>query len=155
TILLAALDENTARLHPQAAAEARAPRKLELSQAVADLAVDIERARARGVETVLYFVYAGHGNVREGRAYITLEDGRLGGAEIEAMVKTLKADHVHLIVDACYSYFLAFGRGPGGERKPLHGFTALALEGLSGVGLLLSTSSARESHEWEAVQAGV
>jgi hypothetical protein len=52
--------------------------------------------------------------------------------------------------------FLAFSRGPGGERQPVHGFAALGgLAARPGVGLLLSTSSARESHEWSEFQAGV
>jgi hypothetical protein len=59
-----------------------------------------------------------------------------------------------VIIDACYSYFLAYGRGPGGKRRHVEGFSAL--EQIPGdVGFLLSTSAARESHEWEAFQAGI
>jgi len=55
-----------------------------------------------------------------------------------------------VIVDACYSYYLAYARGPGGSRRPSAGFTALSgLATDDRVGLLLSTSSARESHEWK------
>ncbi len=59
-----------------------------------------------------------------------------------------------MIADACGSYFLAYSRGPGGERRPIE----LHLGGLAKdprIGLLLSTSSARESHEWDLFQAGV
>ena len=68
----------------------------------------------------------------------------------------MHADESHLIIDACYSYFLAFGRGPGGRRREVPSFaTAEGLAGRSDVGLLLSTTSARESHEWAGFQAGI
>jgi len=46
TYLLARLDENTSRLHPQAVAEARPPQQAALTEAVGQLADDIARARA-------------------------------------------------------------------------------------------------------------
>ena len=68
----------------------------------------------------------------------------------------IAADETHLIIDACYSIFLAYSRGPGGARRPLYGFTRLkGITDNDRVGLLLSTSAARESHEWDALQAGV
>lgn len=158
TYLLARLDDNTRRLHPQAAAEALDPKHAELSTAVKRLSEDITLARSRGVRTVAYVVYAGHGNVRNGEGYVSLEDGPLTAPMLsDQVVGALGADRVHLIVDACYSYFLAYSRGPGGQRRPLpEGFTrAVGLAQADNVGLLLSTSSARESHEWEAFQAGV
>ncbi|AKQ70158.1 peptidase C14 caspase catalytic subunit p20 [Myxococcus hansupus] len=158
TYLLARLDDNTRRLHPQAAAEALDPKHSELSASVKKLGEDIALARSRGVETVAYVVYAGHGNVRNGEGYVSLEDGPLTGQQLSTqVVGKLGADRVHLIVDACYSYFLAYSRGPGGQRRPLPaGFTrAVGLALADNVGLLLSTSSARESHEWEAFEAGV
>ncbi|NMO16356.1 caspase family protein [Pyxidicoccus fallax] len=158
TYLLARLDDNTRRLHPQAAAEAQDPKRAELAAAVKRLSEDIALARSRGVEAVAYVVYAGHGNVRNGEGYVSLEDGPLTAPMLsDQVVGALGADRVHLIVDACYSYFLAYSRGPGGQRRPLpEGFTrAVGLAQADNVGLLLSTSSARESHEWEAFQAGV
>lgn len=156
TYLLARLDDNTRRIHPQAAAEALEPRKASLDAAVAQLTADVAQAASRNVETVVYFVYAGHGNVRNGQGYITLEDARLGGADLAAIFAKLQTKRIHVIVDACASYFLAYGRGPGGQRRAVAGFSAShELTGDPRVGLLLSTSSARESHEWEAFQAGV
>jgi len=157
TYLLARLDDDTARLHPQAAAEAANPVDDGLTSVMKKLSGSIAVARARGLETSLYVMYAGHGNVDGDRGYITLEDARLYGDDvIDRVIGAAGADQTHLIVDACYSYFLAYGRGPGGARRKVEGFsrlTALADEGK--VGLLLSTSSAAESHEWEAYQAGV
>jgi hypothetical protein len=156
TYLLSRLDDNTRRLHAQAAAEALEPTRAAFDQAVAQIATDVTRARDRQVDTVLYIVYAGHGNVRDGEGYVTLEDMRITGSDLARIVAGIPATRVHVIVDACASYFLAYSRGPGGERRPLSGFdSASRLTDDPRVGLLLSTSSARESHEWDGFQAGV
>ncbi|HVU49367.1 MAG TPA: caspase family protein [Polyangia bacterium] len=157
TYLLSRFDENTRRLHPQAVAEAHDPRAGAFAQVVAQAAADVRRARERGVATVLYFVYAGHGNVEAGRGYLALEDGRLYGADLEReMIDPIGAGETHVVVDACYSVFLAWSRGPGGAREEVRGFSALGgLAARPDVGLLLSTSSARESHEWSEFQAGI
>jgi hypothetical protein len=156
TYLLSRLDDNTRRLHAQAAAEALEPRRAALEQAVAQITADVTRARDRQVDTVLYIVYAGHGNVRDGEGYVTLEDMRITGGDLARIVASIPATRVHIIVDACASYYLAYSRGPGGERRPLSGFQdSSQLASDPRVGLLLSTSSARESHEWDGFQAGV
>jgi hypothetical protein len=156
TYLLSRLDDNTRRLHAQAAAEALEPRRAAFEQAIAQITADVSRARERQVDTVLYIVYAGHGNVRDGEGYVTLEDMRITGADLARIVAGIPATRVHVIVDACASYYLAYSRGPGGERRPLSGFQDSAqLASDPRVGLLLSTSSARESHEWDGYQAGV
>lgn len=156
TTVLSRLDENTRRIHPQAAAEAREPKKSELDAALSTLEGDVRQASQRGVETTVYVVFAGHGNVKNGRGYITLEDARITGADLASAFARLPATRIHLIVDACASYFLAYGRGPGGKRRALESFAqAPELASDARVGLLLSTSSAHESHEWEAFQAGV
>lgn len=157
TYLLARLDENTRRLHPQAAAESLEPTLPTLRAQVRQLTHDIAQARARGVAAELYVVYAGHGALRDGVGTVSLEDGPLTGAELARdVVEPAGASRVHVIVDACDSYYLAYARGPGGQRRALSGFAVLpGLAGAANVGLLLSTSSARESHEWEGVQAGI
>jgi hypothetical protein len=144
-------------LHPQAVAEALDPRRPELDRLVEQVAADVALARRRGVPTIVYFVYAGHGSVENGRGYLALEDARLYGADLEQLiVDRVGGAETHFIVDACYSVFLAMSRGPGGERHEAHGFSTLGgLAARPGVGLLLSTSSARESHEWSEFQAGV
>src|SRR4051794_26834611 len=150
-------DANTRRLHPQVAAEAMLPVRSDFDRATALLAADVAQARQRGVKTVLYFVYAGHGNVKEGKGYLALEDGRIDANELETqLLGRIPADQTHIIVDACYSYFLTLERGPGGQRHDIHGFSQFGgLAQKDNVGLLLSTSSARESHEWSGVESGV
>jgi hypothetical protein len=157
TYVLSRFDEGTRRLHPQAVAEAFDPRRRELEAMVAQVSTDVALARKRGVPTVVYFIYAGHGGVEDGRGYLMLEDARLYGSDLEQLiVDRVGGAETHFIVDACYSVFLALSRGPGGERREAHGFSTLGgLAERPGVGLLLSTSSARESHEWSEFQAGV
>jgi len=157
TYLLSRFDEGTRRLHPQAVAESLDPRRRELDRLIEQVAADVALARRRGVPTLVYFVYAGHGSVENGRGYLALEDARLFGADLEQLiVDRVGGAETHFIVDACYSVFLAMSRGPGGERREAHGFSTLGgLAARPGVGLLLSTSSARESHEWSEFQAGV
>jgi hypothetical protein len=157
TYLLTELDPDDRALYPQAAAEAVPPTRRALDDTVARLAVDLRHARDAGIPTVLYVVYAGHGNVGDDGGYVSLVDARLTGAAIaHDIIDRANADHTHLIVDACSSYLLTLGRGAGGQRRALHGFAALRDNfDDARVGLLLSTSSARASHEWEGFGAGV
>ena len=157
TQLLARLDRETTAMSPQAAAEALPPTHASLGKVVAQLAAEIATARERGVKTTLYVLYAGHGNVDGDVSYLTLEDARLSGAQLaREILDPIDADENHLIVDACYSYLLVGERGPGGERRKVEGFSATSELGRrSNLGLLLSTSSGDESHEWGAFQAGI
>jgi hypothetical protein len=157
TYVLARIDENTARLHPDLAGAAAAPRLTQLRQVVARLRDDVARARAAGKQTVLYLAYAGHGKSEGGSGYIMLEDARLRGADLLGeIIDPVAAQATHVLVDACHAFFAVLGRGAGGTRRPLRGFSRLGGIGQrSDIGVLLSTSSARESHEWSAFQAGV
>jgi hypothetical protein len=157
TYLLSHLDDNTRRLHPQAAAEAQPARREDLRRAVAGLARDIAQARARGVHSTLYVIYAGHGDVHDAVPYLTLEDGRLDGAALMSeVVNPPGADQSHLIIDACQAYLLAFQRGPGGERRSVAGFVELEAASRQGrIGYLLSSSATGETHEWAGFEAGV
>ena len=153
--LLTRIDPDTRRVvAPEAVALARAPRRAELTRAVAALASDVAAARVRGQRTMLYFVYAGHGNVDGKDAYLALEDRRLDSNNIEhEIIDKVRADESHLIIDACYSYLVV--RGPGGRRRDVPDFVKLGLSRRSDVGLLLSTTATHESHEWVGFQAGI
>lgn len=155
TQLLTRIDPDTRRLvTPEAVALAREPRRAELTRAVAALAADVAAARAHGQRTMLYFVYAGHGNVDGKDAYLALEDGRLDGNDIEhEIVDKVHADESHLIIDACYSYLVV--RGPGGRWRDVPVFARGGLSRRTDVGLLLSTTATHESHEWVGFQAGI
>ena len=83
-----------------------------------------------------------------------LADGRLTRTRLRDILAKLGAHRTHLIVDACKSYFLVAGRGPGGRRAAFRRPFALP-EALPGVGYILSTSTAAESHEWAAWRSGL
>ncbi len=53
--------------------------------------------------------------------------------------------------------YMAFEKGPGGERRSYdrHFVDRLDTSRIKNTGFLLSTSSDRDSHEWERFQAGV
>jgi hypothetical protein len=157
TYVLSRLDSNTQRLHPQTAAEAGKPRRAELQRMVELLRGDIAQARARNLPTTLYFVYAGHGVLRDSNWYLTLEDHRLSGPALFAeIVEPAAATRTHLIIDACQAEMLALPRGPGGERRVLGGFVQReAAARLGSVGYLLSSSVSGETHEWAGFEAGV
>ena len=160
TFLLATLDDNTRRLHPEAAIEALPARAEQLALAVDTIAAAVAEARRRGQRTVMHVLYAGHGGEQGHTGYVALDDGRVTGpALLEQVFNRVHADDNHLVVDACSAYLLVLGRGQGGQRRPLQGFArtgaAVSLLDRRDIGLLLSTSSARESHEWAAFQAGV
>ena len=62
----------------------------------------------------------------------------------------------HLIIDACKSYYAVFERGSRGRRRPLQAALVNKTSSLrSNTGVFLSTSSAADSHEWEALQGGI
>lgn len=156
TELLAQLDENTQRLHPKLVDRAHPPTQSEFGLAVARLSEQIAKARQQGQLTRVYLVFAGHGTIEDNEGALLLEDGRATSGTLETALNQLDASEEHLIIDACNSFFLAWGRGPGGKSEPVTGFSvAPRLAARPHLGLLLSTSSARESHEWAGVQAGV
>ncbi len=157
-VLLADLDENTRRLHHQAAAEAQAPSAPAVAAAARAISAQIQRARQYDIPTTFYFIYAGHGNETEqGQGYLSLADARLTLDALRTEVLgTIGADRAHVIVDACHSDFLVRTRGPGGERRQVSDFSrAGGLAEDPDIGLLLASSKGQESHEWEAIQAGV
>jgi hypothetical protein len=65
----------------------------------------------------------------------------------------------HVIVDACNAYYLVHRRGDGDKAPRKDAVAAfVALEDLArypNTGILLSTSSEKDTHEWSAYRAGV
>lgn len=155
--LMTRADENTARVHPAMVARALPPTRDQLDRVVTEIARRVAEARGAGRQTAFYFVYAGHGDLKNGQAVLGLAGTDLSGADlVDRVLARVKADESHVIVDACYASLLVNARGPGGHRRPVTGFTRNSLPALpDNVGLLLSTTSGRESHEWEGFQAGV
>lgn len=149
SVLLTALDADTRRLHPALEPDA-APTWRGVRAAFAAVA---ERMRAAGGDVELLVFYSGHGDVDGGEGYLALTGARLTRARLFALLEASPAARKHVIVDACKSYFIAFEKGPGGSREPYHaGFARLRA---GNTGFVLSTSSERDSHEWERFGGGV
>ena len=152
-VLLAQLDADTRRLFPDV--REQLPTRAALDGAMGELNRRMDAARALGHSPVLYLFYSGHGDVENNRGYVQLHDGRYYRDDVLALIGRSTANENHLIVDACKSYFLVFERGAG-KRAPLSGPLLGPHASLpANTGVVLSTSDASESHEWEAFQGGV
>jgi hypothetical protein len=156
--LLTVMDADTQQAFPHLVALAQPPR-LDLVRAVMnDLVAAMKRSRAAGRRTVLYFYFAGHGQVgadREG--WLALLDGRLTRSDLfRDVIARSPADVNHVIIDACNAYFVVAARGDGVPARAVRGF--LAAESLARyptTGVIVSTASAAETHEWSAYRSGV
>jgi hypothetical protein len=154
--LLVTLDADSRRLHPELTSQ-RSPREADVDAAFAAVFDKIRQAAADGSPTEFLFFYSGHGDVEHGEGYVVLEDTRLTRSLLYGYLARSPAGENHVFVDACKSYFLAFERGPGGRRSAYSQafVTAAVPASLANTGFVLSTSSDRESHEWERYQAGI
>lgn len=153
--LLTVLDADSQRTYPELIPVAAAPTAPAIEAAVARAKAAIAADKAAGRATALYWFYAGHGNVEDGEGFVGLEAGRLTRGDLRRLILTdTGADRVHVIIDACKSYFLVGGRGPGGTVIP-HRADFGGPETPPNVGFVLSTSSDAESHEWGAIPGGI
>lgn len=149
-------DADTARLFRTELEQAVPPTVQALRAALDQTFERIRRAKATGQATRFYFYYSGHGDVVHGEGFVALDDGRLSRGDLyDAILEPSPADENHVIIDACRSYFFAFGKGPGGTRHRHHLTFRSAQERFPNTGFILSTSSDRDSHEWARFRAGV
>ncbi|OGQ89243.1 MAG: hypothetical protein A2289_20720 [Deltaproteobacteria bacterium RIFOXYA12_FULL_58_15] len=153
-VLLVGLDYESKKMFPEI--QETPPTRNAIEQAMARLNQMMEKARSQGQRPIFYFFYSGHGDVDNNRGYVNLKDGRFWREDLMALLAQSAANENHVVIDACKSYFLVFDRGKGGERAPLSGSLIGDKSSLpTNTGVVLSTSSAADSHEWEAFQAGV
>jgi hypothetical protein len=156
--LLTDLDAESERLYGTEAPAHRSPTHAGVMRAMERLRAQIEHARAEGLRTAFYFIYAGHGDEEDGEGFVGLADGRLFRREIEEKILALSgADTNHVIVDACRSYYIAYDRGPGGTRRPWPEpyFNTGTAARLRNTGFVLASSSGGATHEWEEFQSGI
>jgi hypothetical protein len=168
--LLTTLDEDSQRVFPKLASQTKAPTSENLKTRVAAIAADIEAQKKAGVETEVYLVFTGHGNVDEGgEGYLSLADGKLRRSDLQRdVIRPLNADYTHLIIDACHAYFMVRSRGGNEEweddrsGETLDDAFGAYLEGrteeqatTSTVGVILSTAGTAEVHEWSKFRGGV
>lgn len=162
TVLLSVLDAETQALHPGLAAQSLPPTKKELFASLQKVNAKMKADRAAGLEPVLFFVFTGHGKrgaAGEGRIALLGED--LTRSELyEQVLAKSDARFIHLIVDACDSYFLVNSRGglptaPSMASTVTQLLDSRTLQKFPHIGVLLSTNSQKESHEWSAIRSGV
>jgi hypothetical protein len=158
SVLLVEPDSGTARLHGTIPG-ARRPTRANLVAALREVQGKVQRSRDLGGKPHFYFLYSGHGDVKNNLGYLALADGRLSARDLADLVLApSRATINHVIVDACKSYFLVNEKRAGGERRPLRERLDRDIglaERFPNTGFLLSTSSGAASHEWEEYQAGI
>ena len=153
-VVLTTPDDETRTIHPEA--HVRPPTRKRFFETMAAINRAMNDARKSGSSPILYLFYTGHGDVRNNEGYVTLADGVLTRTDLLSLLRKSRAAQTHLIIDACKSYYMVFNRGVGGKRGPLTGPLVIADDGLPpNTGVLLSTSSDSDSHEWEAYQGGI
>ena len=155
--LLVDPDPDSRRLHSPLSA--RPPTRANLQAALTETFAKVRRARELGQQPQFYFIYSGHGDVKNNRGYLALSDGTLDSDDLARRVLgPSPAASNHVIVDACRSYYLVHEKRAGGQRRPLKGSfhrpESLARR-FPSTGFLLSTSAAESSHEWAEFQAGI
>ncbi|HXU74821.1 MAG TPA: hypothetical protein VN947_36240 [Polyangia bacterium] len=172
TALFVVLDADTARLYPEAAAHAESPERAAIFDKLARFNAEMARDIDRGDEPELFFIYAGHGDVDgNGQGYINLRDSRLTRAELyRDIIAPSKAKFVHVVVDACKSYFLVNARGAHkrwvddsvppdeGAAGDAHLQAFLEEEQLERhprAGVIVATSGDQETHEWARYRGGI
>jgi hypothetical protein len=156
-VLLTTFDRSSAASYPDLVDLAHPPTLAGVQAAVHQLATAAEIARKEGHKTTFYFVYAGHGDVADGRGVIDLEDGEIDGQFIEnAILEKIPANTKHVLLDSCNSFFVMNPRKPGGRRWATPKDMALGFaKRHPEVGLFLSTNTDAEVFEWSEVESGV
>ncbi len=156
-VLLGVLDQETQRVFPAMAKVARRPTHEELRAAMSELRSAMTAARRQGARTVFYFYFAGHGDMgAQSEGFLNLLDRRLSRSDLyREVIAASPAEANHIIIDACNSYYLINRRGPN-VREALRSFLAReSLDQYPNTGVVLSTASAAESHEWARYRSGI
>lgn len=154
--LLVRIDDDSASIFGSQTKGILAPTRAALRAALDVTFEKIRQAQSQGRRTRFYFVYSGHGDVADGEGYVALEDGQITRTYLhEEILARSPADENHVIIDACRSYFLVFGKGPGGQRRGHNLVLKDTRDRFPNTGFVLSTSSDRDSHEWARFRAGI
>lgn len=161
-VLLTVMDADTQRVHQDLPAVSIAPSRANMFAALDRLNTKMAADSANGFEPTLYFIYVGHGHVGgAGQGFLSFSDGPLTGEELwSRVVAPSKAAYNHLILDACNSYLMVASRGEGDEGPDA---SAAIREYASrhsptrfpNTGAVVSTNSAKETHEWSVFSGGV
>lgn len=154
--LLTTFDRDSAKLFPDLVTKAAPPNVAGVKSAFAALAKRVAEATAKGVRADFYFVFAGHGDVEDGKGFLELEDGRIVSDDLTSLVASVASTRSHVILDSCNSFFVINARKPGGHRFATGAEAGEKLNrSLPNVGVFLSTSAEAETFEWSELGAGI
>ncbi len=160
--LYTVMDPDTQSTFADAVASARLPKHADILAGLARTFDKIRAAKAEGLRTAFYFIYSGHGDVRDGVGFVHLLDGPLSRQDLYSQViEASPADVNHVVVDACNAYFMVAARGKNAKRAGDYAGlvkTLVSRESLDAhpnTGVVLATTTAAEVHEWSRVEAGV
>lgn len=160
--LYTVMDAETQQTFADQVSSTRLPKRDEVFSGLTRTFEKIREAKASGARTVFYFIYSGHGDVRDGTGFVHLLDGPFSRQDLYAkVIAASPADVNHVVVDACNAYFMVASRGKG--PKQAGDYTGLvktlvnreSLDAHPNTGVVLATTTAAEVHEWSRVEAGV
>ena len=162
-------DAETARLHPAAARRAEVPERAAILERLKRYDAIMAADLARGDVPELFFIYAGHGDVdASGQGYIHLHDGRFTRHDLfHEVIGASRARFLHVIIDACKSYFMVNSRGGrkwvddgvddgGRSDRQLRAFLENErIVKYPRAGVIVATSGDQETHEWARYRGGI
>ncbi|MHB8876989.1 MAG: hypothetical protein ACYC8T_25110 [Myxococcaceae bacterium] len=162
--LLSVLDGETQRLFRPLPPLALEPTHKNLKAVLSGFNSAMARDKEQGHEPVLYLIYVGHGHLgAAGQGYVSLLDGPFTGEDLwRGVIARSEARFNHLIFDACNSFLLVARRG--GEDDDSGPDATLAIRSyveerssarFPNTGMIMSTSTAKETHEWSVFRSGV
>ncbi|MCA9664537.1 MAG: caspase family protein [Myxococcales bacterium] len=160
--LLSVLDAQTQRTFSGLAKQSRPPTRDGLRAAMTRLRGAMMRAQRAGERTVFYFYFAGHGGVDNSReGYINLLDQRFRRSDLyREVIARSPASLNHVIIDACNAYYMVGRRGDGKRAASVKAAirSFLSRESLArypNTGVVLSTTTKAETHEWSRYHSGI
>lgn len=161
--LLTVLDSEIQRIYPRLARRAKKPDRASVLGTLNGLFAEMSQDVEQGHSVIFYFILIGHGEVGpDGEGHVALLDGPLTRSDLyDEVIRRSPATFNHIIVDACNSYFIINRRGDSSDQGPSRAdsvrtyLRARELSAYPNTGVLVSTSGAKESHEWSGYRAGV
>ena len=160
---LAVLDPDAQKRFVEAANASVPPTRKALDTALAEVFAAIKEDNDKGLSTVFYFVYTGHGHTGSNQeGYVNLQDERFSRTQLFAdVIAKSPATWNHIILDACYAYFMVQKRGTKSDK--IEGATPALqrflkteeLQRYPNTGVILASSAQSETHEWSRWQAGI